>query len=149
TVSAYGPISAYLSERVPTEIRSTGYGAGYSLSLVLPALYPLYVPARPPWLGQHGTVLALVRLVGALGLGGAALGPRLSGRELDADLDAVAMGAGRCPPGALPRRRTGTWPAPPPSWPRSARASRSCTASPRRCRWRSSPTGCSRPGRGR
>src|SRR5699024_3832004 len=88
TVSAYGPISAYLSERFPTEIRSTGYGAGYSLSLVLPALYPFYVPALTPWLGQHGTVLVLVVV-------GAALGPRLSGRELDADLDTVAMGAGR------------------------------------------------------
>ena len=95
TVSAYGPISAYLSERFPTEIRSTGYGAGYSLSLVLPALYPFYVPALTPWLGQHGTVLVLVMLGGVLVVVGAALGPRLSGRELDADLDTVAMGAGR------------------------------------------------------
>ncbi|HEY4614973.1 MAG TPA: MFS transporter, partial [Citricoccus sp.] len=44
TVSAYGPVSAYLSERFPTEVRSTGYGMGYSLSLVLPALYPFYLP---------------------------------------------------------------------------------------------------------
>ena len=90
TVSAYGPISAYLSERFPTELRSTGYGAGYSLSLVLPALYPFYVPALTPLLGRHGTVLVLVALGGALVVVGALLGPRLSPRELDADLDTVA-----------------------------------------------------------
>src|SRR5699024_7411579 len=87
TVSAYGPVSAYLSERFPTEIRSTGYGAGHRLALVLPAL--------SPWLGQHGTVLVLVALGGVLVVVGAALGPRLSGRELDADLDTVALGGRR------------------------------------------------------
>ena len=95
TVSAYGPISAYLSERFPSELRSTGYGAGYSLSLVLPALYPFYVPALTPQLGRDGTVLVLVALGGLLVVVGAALGPRLSPRELDADLDAVATGGSR------------------------------------------------------
>src|SRR5699024_5981908 len=50
TVAAYGPVSAYLSERFPTEVRSTGYGMGYSLSLVLPALYPFYLPLIEPLL---------------------------------------------------------------------------------------------------
>jgi len=90
TVSAYGPIAAYLSERFPTSLRSTGYGAGYSLSLVLPALYPFYVPALVPLLGRHGSVLVMVVLGGVLVVVGAALGPRLSPRELDADLDTVA-----------------------------------------------------------
>lgn len=95
TVSAYGPISAYLSERFPTALRSTGYGAGYSLSLVLPALYPFYVPLLEPVLGRHGTVLALVVLGGLLLMGGAAAGPRLAPRELDGDLDTVAAGGDR------------------------------------------------------
>ncbi|WP_245822945.1 MFS transporter [Brachybacterium avium] len=93
TVAAYGPIAAYLSERFPTSIRSTGYGAGYSLSLVLPALYPFYVPALEPVLGRHGTVLALIVLGGLLLVIGAARGPRLRPRELDADLDTVATGS--------------------------------------------------------
>lgn len=92
TVSAYGPIAAYLSERFPTSIRSTGYGAGYSLSLVLPALYPFYVPVLEPLLGRHGTVLVLIALGGLLVVVGAALGPRLRPQELDADLDAVSTG---------------------------------------------------------
>ncbi|MDN5822194.1 MAG: MFS transporter, partial [Brachybacterium sp.] len=95
TVAAYGPIAAYLSERFPTSIRSTGYGAGYSLSLVLPALYPFYVPVLEPMLGRHGTVLALIVLGGLLLVIGAALGPRLRPRELGADLDTVAAGGNR------------------------------------------------------
>ncbi|MFE7606022.1 MFS transporter [Brachybacterium paraconglomeratum] len=90
TVSAYGPIAAYLSERFPTAIRSTGYGSAYSLSLVLPALYPFYVPALEPLLGRHTTVMGMVALGGLLVVVGALLGPRLSPREIDADLDTVA-----------------------------------------------------------
>ncbi|MEE1650772.1 MFS transporter [Brachybacterium sp. J144] len=90
TVSAYGPIAAYLSERFPAAVRSTGYGSAYSLSLVLPALYPFYVPALEPLLGRDGTVIGMVVLGGALVVLGALLGPRLSPRDLDADLDTVA-----------------------------------------------------------
>lgn len=90
TVSAYGPVAAYLSERFPTAIRSTGYGSAYSLSLVLPALYPFYVPALEPLLSRHATVMGMVALGGLLVVVGALLGPRLSPREIDADLDTVA-----------------------------------------------------------
>ncbi|MEV0867998.1 MFS transporter [Brachybacterium paraconglomeratum] len=90
TVSAYGPVAAYLSERFPTAIRSTGYGSAYSLSLVLPALYPFYVPALEPLLGRHATVMGMVALGGLLVVVGALLGPQLSPREIDADLDTVA-----------------------------------------------------------
>jgi MFS family permease len=95
TVSAYGPIAAYLSERFPATVRSTGYGSAYSLSLVLPALYPFYVPALEPWLGRHTTVMAMVALGGLLVVVGALLGPRLSPRDLDAELDEVAAGSAR------------------------------------------------------
>ena len=90
TVSAYGPISAYLSERFPTEVRSTGYGMGYSLSLILPALYPFYLPGLERVFGHLGAVLVLVVLGGLLVVLGAALGPRLSGADIDADIDEVA-----------------------------------------------------------
>ena len=90
TVAAYGPVSAYLSERFPTEVRSTGYGMGYSLSLVLPALYPFYLPLIEPVLGRHGSVMAMVALGGGLVVLGALLGPRLAPREIDQELDVVA-----------------------------------------------------------
>ncbi len=95
TVSAYGPVAAYLSERFPTEVRSTGYGSAYSLSLVLPALYPFYVPALEPWLGRHETVMAMVAIGGLLVVVGALLGPRLSPQDVDAGLDQVAARGAR------------------------------------------------------
>ena len=90
TVSAYDPISAYLSERFPTEVRSTGYGMGYSLSLIFPALYPFYLPGMEAVFGRLGAVLVLVILGGLLVVLGAALGPRLSASDIDTDIDDVA-----------------------------------------------------------
>ncbi|WMY79110.1 MFS transporter [Citricoccus sp. I39-566] len=105
TVSAYGPVSAYLSERFPTEVRSTGYGSGYSLSLIIPALYPFYLPALEAGFGRDGSVMALVVLGGVLLVLGAALGPRLAPRDLDGDLDEVAAGAVRTDLGRTERGR--------------------------------------------
>ncbi len=90
TVAAYGPVSAYLSERFPTEIRSTGYGMAYSFSLILPALYPFYLPVIETMLGRHGSVMALVGLGGALLMLGAVLGPKLAPRTIGQDIDVVA-----------------------------------------------------------
>ncbi|MCG7308265.1 MFS transporter [Brachybacterium sp. ACRRE] len=95
TVAAYGPVSAYLSERFPTSVRSTGYGMGYSLSLILPALYPFYLPGLSALLGPRAAVLSLLVLGGILLVLGAAIGPRLSAVEIDRDLDAVAARDGR------------------------------------------------------
>ncbi len=90
TVAAYGPVSAYLSERFPTQVRSTGYGMGYSLSLIVPALYPFYLPTLDAVLGRQASVMGLLVLGGVLLIAGAALGPRLGTADLDADLDALA-----------------------------------------------------------
>lgn len=90
TVSAYDPFSAYLSERFPTEVRSTGYVMGYSLSLIFPALYPFYLPGMEAVFGRLGAVLVLVILGGLLVVLGAALGPRLSASDIDTDIDDVA-----------------------------------------------------------
>ncbi|MCW1804294.1 MFS transporter [Brachybacterium squillarum] len=95
TVAAYGPVSAYLSERFPTAVRSTGYGSAYSLSLVLPALYPFYLPLLGPVAGPRGSVLLLMVLGAALLILGARLGPRLAPTDLDGDLDAVALAGER------------------------------------------------------
>ncbi len=63
-VSAYGPIGAHLSNGFPAQIRSTGYGAAYSLSIVVPALHPFYLP----WLGR--TVGDRTAVIGLLVVGG-------------------------------------------------------------------------------
>lgn len=90
TVCTYGPIGAYLSERFPTRIRATGYGTAYSLSIVVPALYPYYLPTLEGWLGRDNAPMSLLVLGGLLVVGCGMLGPRLSPQELDADVEAVA-----------------------------------------------------------
>jgi hypothetical protein len=43
TISAFGPIAAYLTERFPAAIRASGYGIGYSSALIIPAFYTFYM----------------------------------------------------------------------------------------------------------
>lgn len=90
TVPAYGPVGAYLTERFPREVRSTAYGTAYSLSIVVPALYVLYLPGLESLTGRVGGPVALLVLGGVLvGVCGA-LGPRLSPRETVDGIDQVA-----------------------------------------------------------
>ncbi|QAV71350.1 MFS transporter [Salinibacterium sp. UTAS2018] len=89
TVSAYGPVGAYLVERFPTAVRASGYGVGYSLSIVIPALYPYYLPALQSVLGQQGAVAALLALGGVLIAVGAFLGPETARVDLDASGSAL------------------------------------------------------------
>ena len=93
TVAAYGPVAAYLSERFPTHLRSTGYGSAYSLSLIAPALYPFYLPVLEGALGREAGVLALVVTGGLVLSLAVALGPALTPADLEARLDDVAEGA--------------------------------------------------------
>jgi hypothetical protein len=78
TVSGYGPVGAYLAERFPTAVRSSGYGMSYSLSIVLPALYPYYLPPLQNMLGEHGAIAILLILAGLLVLTGGLTGPETS-----------------------------------------------------------------------
>ena len=75
TVSGYGPVGAYLVERFPAGVRSSGYGVGYSLSIVLPALYPYYLPPLQDLIGRHEAVAVLLVLAGILVLIGGLTGP--------------------------------------------------------------------------
>ncbi len=75
TVSGYGPVGAYLVERFPAAVRSSGYGVGYSLSIVLPSLYPYYLPPLQDLLGRHQAVAVLLVLAGILVLIGGLTGP--------------------------------------------------------------------------
>ncbi|MGO4130675.1 MFS transporter [Janibacter hoylei] len=94
TVCGYGPVGAYLCERFPAHVRSTGYGTAYSLSIVVPALWPWWLPRLEPLLGHEGAVVAVLVVGGLLVAGCGALGPRLARGELDDDVEAVAVRSG-------------------------------------------------------
>lgn len=75
TVSAYGPVGAYLAERFPAAVRSSGYGVGYSLSIVIPALFPFWLPGLQDALGPVTAVAVVLVAASALLIIGALLGP--------------------------------------------------------------------------
>lgn len=75
TVSAYGPVGAYLAERFPAAVRSSGYGVGYSLSIVVPALFPFWLPPLQSALGPVTAVAVVLAVAAALLVLGALLGP--------------------------------------------------------------------------
>lgn len=75
TVSVYGPVAAYLTERFPTQVRSSGYGVAYSMSIILPALYPYYLPPLQRTFGEQLAVSLLLGVAGVLVTVGAISGP--------------------------------------------------------------------------
>lgn len=75
TVSVYGPAGAWLVEQFPPGVRSSGYGTAYSLSIVLPSLYPFYLPPLQYVAGPVVPVAVLLALAGVLVLVGAAVAP--------------------------------------------------------------------------
>ncbi|WP_370962792.1 MFS transporter [Amycolatopsis sp. cg9] len=75
TVGTFGPIAAYLTERFPASIRSTGYGVGYSLALIAPAFYQFYLQQFDGFLPAHLAPGVLIVLAGLLISLGGFLGP--------------------------------------------------------------------------
>lgn len=76
TVAGYGPVGAHLAEQFPAHLRSSGYGLGYSLSIVLPALFPYYLPLLQRACGEATAVAMLLTLGAALVTGGGAMAQR-------------------------------------------------------------------------
>ena len=76
TVPIYGPVGAYLAEGFTAAVRSSGYGIAYSASIVLPALYPYYLPVLENWVGVLWAPMCVLALGGILVTVGALLGPR-------------------------------------------------------------------------
>jgi MFS family permease len=71
----WGMILTYINERFVTDVRATGFGIGYSLSVIIPSFYAFYMN----WLGAIipplATASVLLFLGGIIGAIGAAMGP--------------------------------------------------------------------------
>ncbi|MFF5988365.1 MFS transporter [Prauserella flavalba] len=80
-ILAFGPIAAYMTERFPAALRSTGYGIGYSLALVIPAFYAYYLVGLGDLFGPTYASAILMALGGLLITVGAVFGPET--RDVD------------------------------------------------------------------
>lgn len=73
--SPWGVIVTYINERFATDVRATGFGVGFSLSVIVPSFYAFYMN----WLGYlmpfRYTPVVLLVIGGLIGMVGALLGP--------------------------------------------------------------------------
>lgn len=73
--SPWGIIITYINERFVTDVRATGFGIGFSLSVIIPSFYAVYLD----WLGNFMpfelTPVVLMAVGGLIGAWGAWLGP--------------------------------------------------------------------------
>jgi MFS family permease len=91
TVGTFGPIAAYLTERFPASIRSTGYGVGYSLAIVAPAFYQFYLRKLDTVVAAHLAPAILIALAGALISLGGFLGPETKDVDMADDSTIPAL----------------------------------------------------------
>ena len=71
----WGVALAYITERFRTSIRASGFGMGYSLSVLIPSFYSFYMLGLRHFMPYKYTQIPLVALGGILLVIGAALGP--------------------------------------------------------------------------
>jgi MFS family permease len=73
--SPLGCLVVYLNERFAFGVRSSGYGTAYTVSLVLPALFPVWVGGLRLVMPYEYTALVLIALGGVLFFTAAHIGP--------------------------------------------------------------------------
>ena len=89
-----GCIVVYLNERFGKGIRSSGYGTAYTVSLILPSMYSVWIGVLQHVIPYDYAPLVLILLGGVLFLAGAWIGPETVGGGLLAEQADVPVGAG-------------------------------------------------------
>ena len=70
-----GTIVTYLNERFPLGVRSSGYGTAYTVSLILPSLYSVWIGLLTNVMPFEYAPVVLIAVGGALFTAGALMGP--------------------------------------------------------------------------
>ncbi len=79
--SPWGVIVTYINERFATDSRATGFGIGFSLSVIVPSFYAFYMNWLSALMPLRLTAVALLCLGGLIATLGALLGPET--RDVD------------------------------------------------------------------
>ena len=79
--SPWGVIVTCINERFATEVRATGFGVGFSLSVIIPSFYAFYMSWLSAFVPLRLTPVVLLCIGGLIGAAGALLGPET--REVD------------------------------------------------------------------
>lgn len=73
--SPWGVIVTYINERFVTDVRATGFGVGFSLSVILPSFYAVYMDWLGAFMPFSWTPSVLLTIGGLIGALGALMGP--------------------------------------------------------------------------
>jgi MFS family permease len=73
--SPWGVIITYINERFVTDVRATGFGVGFSLSVIIPSFYAFYMNWLGAFMPLRLTAVALLCVGGLIGMVGALMGP--------------------------------------------------------------------------
>lgn len=84
--SPFALTPSYINERFHTGVRSSGYGLGYSLAVILPSFYAFYQAGLATFMPFEYTVLVFVVVGGLLITVGAALGPETKDVDLSREV---------------------------------------------------------------
>lgn len=79
----WGVVLPYITERFRTDVRASGFGLGFSVSVVIPSFYAFFLEGLGSLMPYAVAVLVLLGLGGLLGAAGAAVGPET--RDVDFD----------------------------------------------------------------
>jgi len=82
SIPIWGLASSYINERFHTAIRSSGFGLGYSLAVVIPSFYAFFQKWMAAVIPYRYTAILLLALGGLLVLVGAAWGPETKDVDL-------------------------------------------------------------------
>ena len=73
--SPWGVIVTYINERFVTDVRATGFGMGFSLSVIIPSFYAFYMDWLSALMPLALTSVVLLALGAVIGTLGAYMGP--------------------------------------------------------------------------
>lgn len=73
--SPWGVIVTYINERFATDVRATGFGVGFSLSVIIPSFYAFYMNWLSVFMPLRITPVVLLCIGGLIGTIGAWMGP--------------------------------------------------------------------------
>ncbi|GAA2176029.1 MFS transporter [Agrococcus versicolor] len=77
-----GTLPSYINERFPTRVRSSGWGIGYSLAVVIPGFFAAYQAGLSSFMPLTLTPVVLLVIAGALIIGSVIASPETRGIDL-------------------------------------------------------------------
>ena len=81
----WGAVLPYITERFHTGVRASGFGLGFSASVVIPSFYAFYLTGLQSFLSAAAAAATLLVIGGLLGVLGAGMGPETKDVDFTTD----------------------------------------------------------------